>query len=129
MTQESKDIQVRTNGEVQAERRPIFSPAADVRRTSQGYLLTMDVPGVDPDSIDLTFTGDVLRVKGRTQAPERADRGQGYAEFEFGDYERAFEFSEPIQSDAIEAKLTNGVLEVMLPLTKPAQTKIAVHTN
>lgn len=129
MTQETKDIQVRTNGEVQTERRPVLSPAADVRRTSRGYVLTMDVPGVDPDSIDLTYSSDVLRVKGRTQSSKQDSRGQGYAEFELGDYERAFEFAEPIQADAIEAKITDGVLEVMLPLVKPAETKISVHTN
>ncbi|MBF0518609.1 MAG: Hsp20/alpha crystallin family protein, partial [Nitrospirae bacterium] len=52
-----------------------------------------------------------------------------YAEYKVGDYERSFTLSDQIQKDKIEAKLQNGVLNLVLPKVDEVKTrKIEIKT-
>jgi HSP20 family protein len=88
-------------------------PAADVSEHNGQYLVTMDLPGVDRDSLEITFDNDRLSIKGERPAPERsaADR----IERPSGLFSRTFSVSTSIEQQQITADYHDGVLQVRLP--------------
>lgn len=108
----------------------IYRPVADIVETDQGVTLYMEMPGVAPDNVDITLEKRVLTIRGRTNPPMPEKLDLAYAEYDTGDYERAFTLSEDFDPDRIEASLHNGVLMVTLPHAEEAKPKkIAVKGN
>lgn len=103
--------------------RPIFIPRADVYETEEGVTLQAEMPGVAADDIDVTLEKGVLTIRGRTREDAHEGYRQVYAEYLYGDYERAFTLSEEIDRDGIKASCVNGVLTLQLPKAKAAQTR------
>jgi HSP20 family protein len=75
------------------------------------YYLTMDVPGMSKDDIDIAFDNNRLKVSGQRQSDK-------YNSYEYGKMERSFNIPNNVQSDKISAKIDNGVLNILLPKTK-----------
>jgi HSP20 family molecular chaperone IbpA len=104
--------------------KPVFSPPADIYETKDALYLVLEMPGVQPDSIDVVLDKRVLTIKGGSgiSQPE-----EGYslthAEFRDGDYERSFTLAESIDAGQIEASVRDGILRLVLPKIKPAPAK------
>ena len=97
-------------------------PAADVREEDGGFVLYIDVPGVDPKDIDVTADAGVLTVSGeRTKVGQ--DNGYRRSERISGRFERRFSLPEGTDADAIEARGRHGVLEVIVPKRPDVQPK------
>ena len=75
------------------------------------YYLTMDVPGISKDDIDIAFDNNRLKVSGQRKSDK-------YNSYEYGKMERSFNIPNNVQSDKISAKIDNGVLNILLPKTK-----------
>jgi len=110
-----------------AQPRQVFRPPVDIYETADDMVLEVDMPGVPPDSVDVSLEQQVLTIKGRF-SPVRSQAYQAlHAEYAEGDYERAFFLSEDVERDRIEAAHKNGVLTLKLPKAAAAKTrKIAV---
>ena len=106
-----------------AVERKQFMPRADVYETPNGVIVEADMPGVDDGSIDITIENDVLTIRGRVDAPEFPGHKPAYAEYESGDYERAFTLSPEIDREHIEATVRNGVLRLTLPKASQARAR------
>lgn len=120
------------NGSRDVERtaaRRVYTPATDILESNDEYLLQVDVPGADPASLDVTYENDVLTIRASTKAPEHAGYTLAHAEFELGDYQRAFSITEKIDAERIEAGFQHGVLTIRLPKQKPARRRIAVSAS
>lgn len=128
----TREQSLQTNGgggvEHTSETRAI-TPPTDILETGEGYELTLDLPGVEPSSLDVTFENGVLtlRAKSRMQTPE--GYALAHAEFELGDYHRAFQVSEHVDAEGIEASLRHGVLTVRLPKAKAEARKVTVKAS
>ena len=99
-----------------------FSPAFEVKETSDSFVLKADVPGVDEKDLDVAVHNGVLTVSGSRSAEERKE-GESYAIYErqFGSFSRSFALPEMADGDRVEAKLVNGVLS--LTIAKKAEAK------
>jgi len=87
----------------------------------------LEMPGVAPDSVDVSLENRVLTIRGqaRTTRPENLELV--HAEYSEGDYERVFTLSEDFDPDRIEAEMRAGVLTLTLPRAEAAKPrKIAV---
>jgi HSP20 family protein len=107
----------------------IYRPLTDILETPRGVSLMLEMPGVNPDDVDITLEKRVLTIRGRVPAnrPEKVELA--YAEYGEGDFERSFTLSEDSDPDKIEASMANGVLTVSLARAEAAQPrKIAVKT-
>lgn len=91
-----------------------FTPRVDIVETAEELTLYADLPGVRPENVDLQFENGELVLTGRVQ-PRHEGRGFLLAEYEVGDFYRAFTISEQIDGTKIEAEFKNGVLTVHLP--------------
>jgi HSP20 family protein len=101
-------------------------PLDGVRRDGN-VVLRFDVPGIDPESIDVTVDRGVLSVSVKRQ--EEHSEGDKFIvrERTMGTFTRRMRLSENLNADAVEATYTNGVLEVRIPVleqTKPRKVEV-----
>lgn len=121
-----KEMQLQEGVEPTREGR-LFLPPTDIRETNESIVLTADMPGVKPDGVEVTLEKNVLTVLGTVSDAHLSD-GAIYAEYESGNYQRSFSISNEIDRDGIEARMSNGVLTLTLPKTKPSRRMIEVQT-
>jgi HSP20 family protein len=75
------------------------------------YYLTMDVPGMSKDDIEVTFDSNRLKISGQRKSDK-------YDSYKYGKMERTFNVPSNVETDKISAKIDNGVLKVLLPKAK-----------
>jgi HSP20 family protein len=99
-----------------------FSPAFEVKETTDAFVLKADIPGVAESDLDISVHNSVLTVSGARQAEERKE-GESYALYErqFGSFSRSFSLPDMADGERIEAKLEHGVLT--LTIGKKAEAK------
>ncbi len=111
-------------------RTPRFMPM-DLCKIDDHYVLTADLPGVDPGSVDVDVDGGTLTISAhRTARSEDAAQWLANERF-FGTYRRQLSLGEGIDAAAISATYENGVLTVTIPLAeraKPRKIEIS-HTG
>jgi len=86
-------------------------PRAESHVEDNNLVMRLDLPGVDPNQIDISFAGDTLTIK----ASREHHKANGQAQ-EYSRYERSFTLPKGIQANQIKASYRNGVLEVRAPL-------------
>ncbi len=105
-----------------------FVPRADIYETDEAIVVVADLPGVDADSIDITLEENVLTINGYVEPMQPEGYTLAFAEYEVGDFVRAFTVSNQIDRDGIEATVKDGVLELYLPkFTEAQKRKIAIQ--
>lgn len=119
-----------TNGTLPAEAtrtEPVYTPPTDIIETASGVQMVLDMPGADPDSLDVTLDNRVLRISARSASSAPEGYALLHAEYRDGNYERSFMVSEPIDTAKIEAVFKDGVLRLTLPKAAPSPAaKISV---
>ncbi len=125
--QESTPAPVATSEPAPAPK--VYVPQVDILESENQILLLADLPGVDQEGLDVTLEKNVLTIRG-TVKPHAPDGYQlAYAEYEVGNFERAFTVSNDIDRQGIEAVVKDGVLRLTLPKAKHAVLqKIPVKT-
>jgi HSP20 family protein len=106
-----------------------FVPTVDLRETEGGYELTAEVPGLKPEEIEVTLSGDILTIKGEKRE-EREEREGEYhlVERRYGSFYRSFRLPEEVERAGLSAVHKDGVLRVTLPkAAKVAPTKVEVR--
>lgn len=102
----------------------------DIARGKDGYLVEADLPGVEPDSIDLSVEGNVLTIRAQKASSRVDDMELLASERTTGTFVRQLTVGEGFDMDRIEAHYTNGVLSVTLPVAETAKPrKIAVNVQ
>lgn len=110
-------------------RAPTF-PALNVWSNAEGVLVTAEIPGVDPDNMEIAIADKTLTLTGSRQ-PEGLDEDVKVHRQErgCGEFKRSLALPYRIEADQIEATFKNGVLTISLPRAEDEKPKkIAVHT-
>jgi HSP20 family protein len=102
----------------------------DAVRREDDVLLRFDLPGIDPDSIEVTVDRGVLTV-GARRTEELAEGEKPYIrERVTGSFSRRLFLGETADADSIEADYHDGVLTVRVPLAEKAQPrKVEIRTG
>ena len=106
-----------------------WTPAMDIREEDNRYVLEADIPGVAREDLDITLEDSVLTIKGERTVNNEENR-ENYRRKEriHGSFVRQFSLPDTINTEAISAVITNGVLEIGIPKQeKPEPRKIAVN--
>jgi len=101
----------------------VYRPLTDIVETADGVSLTLEMPGVAADDVDITLEKRVLTIRGKVHPTQPETLQLAYAEYGEGDFERAFTLSDDFDPDKIGASVKNGLLTVTLPRTAEAQPK------
>lgn len=105
----------------------IWSPTVDIHESTEGYHLSIDLPGIAPEQIEVTADKGVLSIRGTREAVH-ADKDLKRSERSFGSFKREFSLPDNADFDRIEAKSNHGVLTVFVPKTAKVEPKrIAVQ--
>jgi HSP20 family protein len=99
-----------------------FTPRVDIFESDTELLLFADLPGVRPEDVDLRYERGELHLHGKL--PQRTRKGnRSFAEYDEGDFYRAFSIHESIDASKINAECKNGVLVVHLPKVAAVQPR------
>lgn len=92
-----------------------WAPRVDVRRRDDKLVVTVDLPGVSSDQIDISAQDSSLVIEGERAVPgEAGDVWQ--SERSYGRFRRVVSLPEGIDADQANARFDNGVLEITLPI-------------
>ncbi|PPE75390.1 heat-shock protein Hsp20 [Solimonas fluminis] len=107
-----------------------WAPAVDIEEYADKFVLTADVPGVDPATIELTLEKGVLTLSGnRAAAAEPAGVERRRVERATGRFHRRFALPDTVDSEAVSASNRNGVLEITIPKRPQAQARKITVTH
>lgn len=93
-----------------------WAPAVDIKEEDDRFLVLADIPGVDPDDIEVSMENGILSIKGERKS-EHTEEKEGYKRIErsYGSFHRRFTLPESADPDGIAAKSKHGALEVIIP--------------
>jgi len=103
--------------------RPTFRPLVDIGETEDGLVLIADLPGAEPDKLDITLEGRELVIRAEVDQEDPEGFSSVYREYEVGDYECHFRLAGDFESDGVEATLKDGVLTLKIPKAAEQEAK------
>ena len=100
-------------------------PAVDIHEEQSCYVISADIPGVDPASIEVTMENGVLTISGERRNERSEERGNGARRVErvYGSFFRRFSLPDSADADNVQARSQHGVLEVTIPKKAQPQPK------
>ncbi|MGV0745186.1 Hsp20/alpha crystallin family protein [Mycolicibacterium sp. XJ870] len=110
------------SGDAGSTRTPRFMPM-DLCKIDDHYVLTADLPGVDPGSVDVSVDNGTLTIAAqRTARTEESVQWLATERF-FGSYRRQMTLGDGIDTSGISATYENGVLTVTIPVAERARPR------
>jgi HSP20 family protein len=106
-----------------------FWPQIESHVDGKTLCLKADLPGVDPQEVEITVTGNVLTLKGERKTEQKHEEGNYFhREVSYGMFERSFPLPEGVKAEDVQASYHNGVLELSIPLPEAmVPKKIAIE--
>lgn len=98
----------------------------DMYETEDSIVVKAAIPGVKPEDIEVTVTGDLLSIKGEFKSEtEEKDEKRNYhrQERRYGSFSRQITLPTGVNADACQADFENGVLTLELPKAEEAKVK------
>jgi HSP20 family protein len=118
-----------TNQLLSGTRTPMGMPM-DVWQTDDGFHVCLDLPGVDPDSVDITTERNILTVTAERRAEYQQGQNVLIAERPQGSFTRQLQLGDTVDVENIQASYGDGVLHLTLPITQAAQPRrVQVRTD
>jgi HSP20 family protein len=107
------------------ERLGVYYPALDVYENSDGLCVELEIPGVNPDDVNVEVIGRTLMITGMKK-DVLANRGVRYVRMErgFGKFTRELDIPERFNLEKIEAKFIDGVLKIRVTRAEDGVKKI-----
>jgi HSP20 family protein len=98
--------------------------ALDVFESDDDVSVRASIPGVKPEDIDISVTGDVLTIKGETSEEKEEKTGNYHLrERRYGAFQRSVSLPTLVKADKAEAVFENGVLTLTLPKVDEVKPK------
>jgi HSP20 family protein len=109
---------------LQALRLPRQFPPVNLYDAGDRYVLTVPVPGMAPDELDLSITGETLTLRGERKRPEGlSDENYRRQERPYGRWSRTVTLPDRVESAQVSASYAQGVLSVTLPKAESAKPR------
>ena len=100
------------------------TPAVDMYETEGEVMVKASLPGLKPEEVDITITGNALEIRGETKEETEEKRGDYfYKERSYGAFQRSLTLPVEIKADEAEATFENGVLTLKVPKVEQAKAK------
>lgn len=104
-----------------------FGRKIDLRDEENEYVLCAEMPGFEPDEIDLRVSGNVLTISAEHKEEQKEENGRSH--YRYGRFQESFTLPSGVLADKIDARYHSGVLEVHLPKSEEGRPKrIAVKS-
>ena len=108
-----------------------WTPALDLVEDKDGFVATVELPGLNKDCIEVAFEDGILTISGERKAEERKETdGVHRTERVFGTFSRSVRLPKPVDEAKVKAAYKDGILTVSLPIAEVAKPKqIEVKVN
>jgi HSP20 family protein len=109
----------------------VWAPAVDISERKDAYLVSVELPGIGMDDIEITFEGGLLTIQGeRHVAHDSSEQKMHRVERRYGTFRRSINLPTHVMADAIEATAQDGVLYILVPKATEVHAKhIAVSAG
>lgn len=111
-----------TNQLLSGTRTPLGMPM-DVWQAEDGYHIALDLPGVDPGSVEITTERNILTISAQRQSEFQQGQTVLVAERPQGNFTRQLQLGDTVDVENVQASYDNGVLHLTIPLAKSAQPR------
>jgi HSP20 family protein len=99
-------------------------PAFDITENEKEYVISGEIPGIDPKDLEVTLTDGTLSIKGeKKQESEEKEENYHRIERHYGSFQRSFRLPENIKRDELDANYKDGILRLTLPKSKESEVK------
>lgn len=110
-----------------------FRPEIDCYRSEDppAYRVVVELPGVDPEQVQVVVHGRTLVVAGVRERPALSGTRVVQMELDYGPFQRQVQLAEDVDSDAATASYERGLLEIVLPLAPapPPRDRVAIQVR
>ena len=111
-----------------------LTPASEASSNGNAYDISMELPGVSDDDIDLSIENGVVTIRGEKKTHEEKKGDTWYfSERQYGAFRRSFRLPEDAEGDKATAKMEDGVLHIKIPRKSPeppsGAKKISISRN
>ena len=101
-----------------------WAPALDISERKDAYLVTVELPGVEPDDLEITLEDGLLTIQGERQFTSESSEQQFHRiERRYGAFRRSITLPAQVQAEQIQASFDNGVLQIVVPKMEEAKPK------
>lgn len=98
-------------------------PATDIVEEANGVRIALELPGLKPEDVKITFEDFVLTVRGeKKQTTEERGKVHRY-ERSYGAFERSFTLPNTVDAERVTARFANGVLTLWVPKAEKAKPR------
>jgi len=102
-------------------RAPRLMPV-DLFRDGDSYVLSADLPGIDPATVDVDVDGQLLTIRAERHAPSEQVKWLTH-ERPYGSYMRQFTLGDGVDAERITANYEHGVLSIIVPMAERAKPR------
>ncbi len=96
----------------------------DMKQTTDDVIVKASVPGIKPDDIDISVTGDTLTIRGEIKEEEKKKEANYHMrEIRYGTFARSVTLPAQVVADKAKAEFENGILTLTLPKTEEVKPK------
>lgn len=101
-----------------------FTPACEIIDEEKSYFISLDIPGLKKEDLDIEVKDNHLYISGERKNPERSEKENLIrSERRYGKFSRVFTVPQNVNADSIMARFEDGVLEITLPKEEKTQAK------
>ena len=99
-------------------------PALDISERKDAYLVTVELPGLKPEDLDITMEDGLLTIQGERQFTSESSEQQFHrVERRYGAFRRSITLPAHVMAEGIEASFEDGVLQILVPKAEEAKPK------
>jgi HSP20 family protein len=101
-----------------------WAPALDISERKDAYLVTVELPGVEAEDLEITMEDGLLTIQGERHFAHDSPEQQFHrVERRYGAFRRSITLPAQVQAEQIEATFENGVLQIVVPKMEEAKPK------
>ncbi len=120
----------RLSNRTDRSRRAGVYPPVNVYDDGEAFVVRAEIPGIDPETVEVQATYNSLSLKGERKRPEQEKEASFHRrERGYGSFSRSLNLEQPVNPDKVQANYRLGVLEIILPKAdeaKPRKIGVAV---
>jgi HSP20 family protein len=101
-----------------------WAPALDISERKDAYLVTVELPGLRPEDLDITMEDGLLTIQGERQfTSESSEQRFHRVERRYGAFRRSITLPAHVMAEGIQASFEDGVLQILVPKADEATPK------
>ena len=106
------------------DKRQFRKPYVNIKNNSNDYCLSLEMPGIDKKNISITVNDGIINIETQIKENNKKENNSFYSEIEQFNYSRSFYVPDDANIDKINAKSSNGILNISIPKLKDLKKDI-----